>query len=58
VLRERAAERGITTSAELRRRLAPAGLCVSTGKMSALWSTTPVSIRLDDRELICAVLGL
>ncbi|KUN58232.1 helix-turn-helix domain-containing protein [Streptomyces griseorubiginosus] len=56
-LRERAAERGITTSAEVRRRLAAAGLSVSAGKMSGLWSATPVSIRLDDLEVICAVLG-
>ncbi|MGW2034692.1 helix-turn-helix domain-containing protein [Streptomyces sp. NPDC001811] len=56
-LRQRAAERGITTSAEVRRRLAAAGLCVSAGKMSALWSTTPVSVRLEDLEVICAVLS-
>ncbi|MFC9536822.1 helix-turn-helix domain-containing protein [Streptomyces sp. NPDC056975] len=56
-LRHRAAERGITTSAEVRRRLAAAGLYVSAGKMSALWSTTPVSFRLDDLEVICAVLA-
>ncbi|MFF6804605.1 helix-turn-helix domain-containing protein [Streptomyces sp. NPDC012616] len=56
-LRRRAAERGMGTSAEVRRRLAAAGLYVSVGKMSALWSTTPVSVRLDDLEAMCAVLG-
>lgn len=33
-LRERAAERGMRTSAEVRRRLAGQGLVISTGKMS------------------------
>ncbi|MDR6980070.1 DNA-binding Xre family transcriptional regulator [Streptomyces sp. 3330] len=56
-LKARAAMRGITTSAEVRRRLAAAGLQVSAGKMSYLWSGTPVSVRLDDLEVICAVLG-
>ncbi|MGV9248068.1 helix-turn-helix domain-containing protein [Streptomyces sp. NPDC003710] len=56
-LRARAVERGMTTSAQVRRRLAAAGLRISAGKMSAWWSTTPVSIRLDDLEVICAVLG-
>ncbi|MET8771779.1 helix-turn-helix transcriptional regulator [Streptomyces sp. NPDC004658] len=56
-LRQRAAERGITTSAEVRRRLAAAGLPISAGKMSALWSTTPVTVRLDDLQVICAVLA-
>ncbi|MGW3463120.1 BTAD domain-containing putative transcriptional regulator, partial [Streptomyces olivaceoviridis] len=56
-LRHRAAEHGITTSAEVRRRLAAAGLRIGAGKMSALWSTTPVSVRLDDLEVICVVLS-
>jgi DNA-binding Xre family transcriptional regulator len=55
-LRLRAAERGIWKSAEMRRRLADAGLEFSAGKMSALWSQTPTSIRLDDLDVICAVL--
>lgn len=56
-LRQRAVDRGITSAAEVRRRLAAAGLRISVGKMSALWSTTPISIRLDDLEVICAVLA-
>ncbi|MFJ6199121.1 helix-turn-helix domain-containing protein [Micromonospora sp. NPDC092111] len=52
----KAAERGIWKSTELRRRLAEAGLEMSAGKMSALWTGTPTTIRLDDLELICAVL--
>jgi DNA-binding Xre family transcriptional regulator len=56
-LRLRAAENGIWKSTELRRRFADAGLDISAGKMSALWTGTPVSIRLDDLEIICAVLS-
>lgn len=55
-LRLKAAERGIWKSAEMRRRLADAGLEFSAGKMSALWSGTPTSVRLDDLDVICAVL--
>lgn len=55
-LRMRAAERGIWRSTEMRRRLAEAGLQISAGKMSALWTGTPVTIRLDDLDVICAVL--
>ena len=40
----------------MRRRLAEAGLDISAGKMSALWTGTPTTIRLDDLELICSVL--
>ena len=56
-LRLKAAERGIWKSAEMRRRLADAGLELSAGKMSALWSGTPTTIRLDDLDVICDVLG-
>jgi len=55
-LRMKAAERGIWKSTELRRLLADAGLEISAGKMSALWTGTPVSIRLDDLDVICSVL--
>lgn len=55
-LRMKAAERGIWKSAEMRRLLAEAGLEISTGKMSALWTGTPTTIRLDDLDVICAVL--
>ncbi|MGD0555179.1 MAG: helix-turn-helix transcriptional regulator [Streptosporangiaceae bacterium] len=56
-LRMTAAERGIWKSTEMRRRLAEAGLEISAGKMSRWWTTTPVSIRLEDLDVICAVLG-
>ena len=55
-LRMKAAERGIWKSAELRRLLADAGLEISAGKMSGLWTGTPTTIRLDDLDVICAVL--
>jgi DNA-binding Xre family transcriptional regulator len=55
-LRLKAAERGIWKSAEMRRLLAEAGLELSAGKMSALWTGTPTTIRLDDLDVICAVL--
>jgi DNA-binding Xre family transcriptional regulator len=55
-LRMKAAERGIWKSTELRRQLADAGLVISLGKMSALWTGTPASIRLADLDVICAVL--
>jgi DNA-binding Xre family transcriptional regulator len=55
-LRMKAAERGIWKSTEMRRLLAEAGLEISAGKMSALWTTTPTTVRLDDLDVICAVL--
>lgn len=51
-----AAERGIWHASDLRRALSSAGLKVSVGKMSTLWSTTPVTVRLGDLDVICAVL--
>ena len=56
-LRLAAAQRGIWRSSDLRRLLAEAGLEISAGKMSHLWSGRPISIRLDDLDIMCAVLG-
>lgn len=56
-LRIKAAEAGIWKSTEMRRRLADAGLEISAGKMSSLWAGTPTTIRLDDLDVICFVLG-
>ena len=56
-LRMRAAQAGIWKSTEMRRLLAEAGLQISAGKMSALWTGTPTTIRLDDLDVICTVLG-
>lgn len=55
-LRLRAAERGIWKSAELRRMLADAGLEISAGKMSSWWAGTPITMRLEDLDVLCAVL--
>jgi DNA-binding Xre family transcriptional regulator len=56
-LRLAAANRGIWKASELQRMLADAGLVISAGKMSGLWSGHPASIKLDDLDVICAVLG-
>src|SRR4051794_25589084 len=56
-LRLHAAQQGIWKSTELRRRLLGAGLEISAGKMSVLWTGTPTTIRLDDLDVICAVLA-
>ena len=37
--------------------LAEAGLVISAGKMSALWSGRPASIKLSDLDVLCAVVG-
>lgn len=55
-LRLAAAERGVWKSTDMRRRLAEAGLEISAGKMSALWTGTPTTIRLEDLDVICSVL--
>jgi DNA-binding Xre family transcriptional regulator len=56
-LRLAAAHRGIWKASELQRQLAERGLVISAGKMSGLWSGQPASIKLDDLDVICAVLG-
>jgi DNA-binding Xre family transcriptional regulator len=56
-LRLAAAHRGIWKASELQRMLADAGLVISAGKMSGLWSGRPASIKLDDLDVLCAVVG-
>src|SRR5205823_15117229 len=56
-LRLAAASRGIWKASELQRMLAGAGLTISAGKMSGLWSGRPASIKLSDLDVICAVVG-
>jgi DNA-binding Xre family transcriptional regulator len=56
-LRLAAANRGIWKASELQRNLAEHGLVISAGKMSGLWSGRPASIKLDELNIICAVLG-
>jgi DNA-binding Xre family transcriptional regulator len=56
-LRLAAANRGIWKASQLQQMLAEHGLVVSAGKMSGLWSGRPASIKLDDLNVICAVLN-
>jgi DNA-binding Xre family transcriptional regulator len=56
-LRLAAAERGIWKASELQRMLSEHGMAVSAGKMSGLWSGQPASIKLEDLNVLCAVLG-
>lgn len=56
-LRLAAAQRDIWKASDLRRMLAERGLVISAGKMSGLWSGTPASMKLEDLDVICAVLG-
>jgi DNA-binding Xre family transcriptional regulator len=56
-LRLAAAQRDIWKASDLRRLLAERGLVISAGKMSGLWSGTPASMKLEDLDVICAVLG-
>lgn len=56
-MRLAAANRGIWKASELQRLLAEHGLVISAGKMSNLWSGQPVSLKLDDLDVICVVLG-
>jgi DNA-binding Xre family transcriptional regulator len=56
-LRLAAANRGIWKASECQRLLAERGLVVSAGKMSGLWSGRPASVKLEDLDVICAVLG-
>ena len=55
-LRLAAAHRGIWKASELQAMLAEHGLVISAGKMSGWWSGHPASVKLDDLDVICAVL--
>lgn len=55
-MRLAAANRGIWKASELQRLLAEHGLVISAGKMSNLWSGQPVSLKLDDLDVVCVVL--
>jgi DNA-binding Xre family transcriptional regulator len=56
-LRLAAANRGIWKASEMQRLLAERGVTMSAGKLSGLWSGQPNSIRLDELEVFCAILG-
>ncbi|MGW1869979.1 helix-turn-helix domain-containing protein [Streptomyces mauvecolor] len=55
-LRMVAAQRDIWNASELHRMLVGAGLVISAGKMSHLWSGRPLTVRLDDLDIISEVL--
>ena len=55
-LRLAAANRGIWKASELQVMLAERGLVISAGKMSGLWSGQPASVKLEDLDIMCAVL--
>jgi DNA-binding Xre family transcriptional regulator len=55
-LRLAAAHRGIWKASELQAKLAEHGLVISAGKMSGLWSGQPASLKLEDLDVLCAVL--
>jgi DNA-binding Xre family transcriptional regulator len=55
-LRLAAAHRSIWKASELQQLLAERGLVISAGKMSGLWSGQPASVKLEDLDIICAVL--
>lgn len=55
-LRWAAANRGIWRPSELMPVFAEVGFTPSLSKVSALWSGTPVTVRLEDLDLICAAL--
>ncbi|GAA2039351.1 hypothetical protein GCM10009839_46610 [Catenulispora yoronensis] len=56
-LRLAAAKRDIWKASDLQALLAQHGLVISAGKMSGLWSGKPASLKLDDLDVICVVLG-
>ncbi len=56
-LRLAAANRGIWKASELQRLFAERGMVISAGKMSGLWSGQPNTVKLDELDVICAVLG-
>jgi DNA-binding Xre family transcriptional regulator len=55
-LRLAAAKRDIWQASDMHRLLAEHGLVISKGKMSNLWSSQPITVRLDDLDVICTVL--
>lgn len=56
-LRLVAAHRELWKASDVQRLLAEHGLVISAGKMSALWSGQPVTVRLADLDVICVALG-
>ncbi|MFG2636765.1 XRE family transcriptional regulator [Streptomyces sp. NPDC048362] len=57
-LRMVAAQRDVRKASELQRMLADAGLVISAGKLSHLWSGRPLTVRLDDLDIVLRGAGL
>ncbi|GAA3250991.1 helix-turn-helix domain-containing protein [Dactylosporangium siamense] len=55
-LRWAAARRDIWRPSDLRKAFLQVGFDASLSKVAALWSGKPISLRLDDLDLICAAL--
>lgn len=55
-LRMVAAQRDIWRPTQLLKAFEQVGFTPSLSKVAALWSTTPVTVRLDDLDKICAAL--
>lgn len=56
-LRWAAARRDIWRPTELLAAFQEVGFTPSLSKVAALWSSKPVTVRLDDLDMICAALG-
>ncbi|MFE1775573.1 helix-turn-helix domain-containing protein [Streptomyces sp. NPDC059008] len=56
-LRLVAAKRDIWKASEVQQILSIHGLEISSRKMSGLWSGNPVSLKLDDLDVICVALN-
>jgi len=56
-LRWVAARQDIWRASDLLSAFKKAGFTPSLSKVSALWSSKPISVRLDDLDRICAALG-
>lgn len=55
-LRMVAAQRDIWRPTQLQKAFAEVGFTPSLSKVAALWSQSPISVRLDDLDRICAAL--
>ncbi|MEV4078619.1 helix-turn-helix domain-containing protein [Nonomuraea fuscirosea] len=56
-LRWAAAKRDIWRPSDLLKAFEAVGFTPSLSKVAALWSGKPISVRLDDLDMICAALG-
>ena len=55
-LRMVAAQRDIWRPTQLMKAFEQVGFTPSLNKVAALWSNTPITVRLDDLDMICAAL--